>query len=271
MKRNALASAAVLALLSVTACSSGAGSATPNPTAPPTPSQLPTATATPSVAPSPISTATRTNPTTKAPPKRSAAPHTPRATPTDPAEISGAIGSVPEGFKLPDEDRAATDDASAFTTSIWRASCPDRLLTLASASKITGSRIKESVGPEHVVGNGLLVFADEAAADAFLAELTDKLSECDVQGPSEEGWRTLQTSAELDGFGDLGVQVRQWSEWDNEGTWTVAPGAGLQYLARKGAYVGLTYEGGEFQGDPADLPELVADAEARLAAILDQV
>lgn len=268
MKRSALASLAALAILSVTACS-GAQSASPSPSPAQTPSALPTSTITPSMSPAPADTGKKTTP--KPPPKRSAAPRTPRPSPASPAEIAGAIGQVPEGFKLPDEDVAATEEVSAFETTVWRASCPDRVLTLAAASGIQASRIKESVSPEHVVGNGLLVFADETAADAFLTELDTQLADCTMQGPPEEGWRTLQVAAALDGLGDDGLQIRQWSEWDSDGSWVEGPGAALQYLARKGRFIVLTYEGGEYQGDPAGLPELVADVEARISAMLAQV
>lgn len=268
MKRNALASAAVLVLLSVTACTPGGGTATPSPTPAVTPSATPTPTVTATLAPSPANTGGTTQP--KAPPKRTAAPHTPRATPTSPEEISGAIGQVPAGFKLPDEDRPGDDEVSAFTTTTWRAACPDRVLKLATASGISASRIKESIGPEHAVGNGLLVFADDTAADAFMDELVDGLNGCDVQGPNEDGWRTVQVVDDLT-RGDAGVQVRQWTEWDSGGTWVEAPGAALEHIVRKGNRVVLSYEGGEFLGDPAGLAELVADVGARIDAMLAQV
>lgn len=269
MKRSALATVAALAVLSVSACSGSPGTATPSPNAQASPSAMPTPTATATLAPSPASTGRTTQP--KTPPKRSAAPRTQQPTPTATGEISGAIGRVPDGFKLPDEDRGATDDLSPFETTVWRATCGEQVLTLAAASGITGSRIKESIGPEHAVGNGLLVFVDDAAAEAFLAELNDKLDDCPVQGPARDSWRTVQVTTDLDGFGDLGVQVRQWSEWDSEGTWVEGPGASLEYIARKGRFVALTYEGGEYQGDPVNQAELVADVEGRLTAILAQV
>ncbi|HHU39167.1 MAG TPA: hypothetical protein GXZ45_07815 [Propionibacterium sp.] len=272
MKRSALAAAAV-AVLTLTACGGDGGSAmaSPGPSTAASPTALPTSTVTPSIAPTPVSTGPTTTPKAPQAPKRTAAPRTPQATPQSEEEIPGDKGEVPAGFLLPEEDRPGDDETTAFTTTVWRASCPDRVLTLASASGITATRIKESVGPEHVVGNGLLVFADEAAAIAFLDELGTQLAGCAEEGPNEEGWRTRQASGELDGFGDAGVQVRQWSEWDAEGTWVEAPGSGLTYLARDGQRVVLTYEGGEFQGDPANLPDLVTDSEARLAVMLDQL
>lgn len=271
MKRSALASAAALAVLALSACTGGDGTATPspNPTPATIPTALPTPTATASVTPAPVSTGKTTTP--KAPPKRTAAPHTPRATPTDDSEIAGAMGTIPEGFVLPEEDRAADEETSAFTTTIWRAACPDKVLTLASASGITATNIKESVGPEHVIGNGLMVFADAAAAEAFVTELSTQLAACTAEGPNEDGWRTVQKSEELAGFGDGGVQVRQWTQWDSEGTWVEAPGSALQYLARSGQYVVLTYEAGEYQGDPATLSGVVTDAESRLDSMLAQL
>lgn len=268
MKRSVLA-ATTVAVLALSACGGDAGTATPSPNPVTTPTVLPTSTVTPSVAPSPASTGKTTTPK---PPKRSVAPRTPQAQPDSAGEISGSIGQVPEGFKLPDEDRPGDDEVSAFTTTVWRASCPDKVLTLASASGITASRIKESIGIEHVVGNGLLVFDDEAAASAFVSELTTQLAACAPQGPDEDGWRTVQYAGDLAGFGDAGVQVRQWTQWNSgDSGWVQAPGSALTYLARDGRFVALSYEGGEFVGDPADLPELVTDTGARIAAMLDQV
>lgn len=267
MKRSSLVSASVVAVLSLSACTGGAGSGTPSPT----PSAPPSA----SVSPTPTTTAggdrTTTPSSTPTAPRRTAAPHTPRATPESPAEIRGDLGQVPDGFSLPEEGRPADDETTAFTTTVWRASCHDRVLTLGSASGITATRVKESVGPEHVVGNGLLVFGDDAAAQAFLGELRTQLSTCTEAGPSEGGWRSLQATGDLTGFGHEGLQISQWTEWDSTGTWIEAPGSGLQYIARKGRFIALTYEGGEFLGDPADLPDLVTDAETRLTVMLDQL
>lgn len=271
MKRSALASAAAVAVLALAGCTGDAGSATPIPSPTPvtTPTPLPTPTATASVTPAPASTGKTTTP--KAPPRRTAAPHMPRATPADDSEIPGELGTIPDGFVLPEEDRAGDEENSAFTTTIWRAACPDRVLTLASASGITATSIKESVGPEHVIGNGLLVFADEAAAQAFVSELDTQLATCTAEGPNEDGWRTVQMHEGLTGFGEGGVQIRQWTEWDSEGTWVQAPGSALQYVARTGQYVVLTYEGGEYQGDPASVSGVVTDAESRLDAMLSQL
>ena len=65
--------------------------------------------------------------------------------------------------------------------------------------------------------------------------------------------------------------MRQWSEWDTGEGWVVAPGGSLQYLAREGRYVALTYEGGESLGDPAAPPDAVIDAETRITVMLDQL
>ena len=273
MKRSALA-ATTLAVLALTACTGQSGAATPSPTPVVTPTALPTSTATPSLTPQPVESGTTTTPSaapSATPPKRTAAPHTPRPTPTADNEIPGALGTLPEGFSLPEEDRPGDDEVSAFTTAVWRASCPDRVLTLASASGITATRVKESVGPEHVVGNGLLVFTDAAAAQAFMAELGTQLASCATEGPDTDSWRTVQATDPLADLGEEGLQVRQWSEWDTGEGWVVAPGGSLQYLAREGRYVALTYEGGEYLGDTADLPDVVIDAETRITVMLDQL
>ena len=88
---------------------------------------------------------------------------------------------------------------------------------------------------------------------------------------AEDGWRTRQGAGALTGFGDEGHQVRQWTEWNTGDSWIGAPGSALTYLAREGRFVALTFEAGEFQGDPADLPDLVTDSETRIAVMLDQL
>ena len=268
MKRTTLVSAAVISALALAGCTAQAGAGTPSPTPVTTPSAVPTSTVTPSASPVPASVGKTTRPT---PPPRSVAPRTVQPSPSSPGEISGAIGKLPDGFTLPDEDRPGDGEVTAFTTSTWRVSCPDRVLTLASASGIKASRIKESVGPGHVIGNGLLVFRDEAAATAFVTEVTNQLAACTPLGPDEEGWRTVQASESLTGLGDQAVTWRQWTEWNSGGSWVEAPGAGLHYVARKGPFVALTFEAGEYVGDPAALPELVNALGARIATMLGQV
>ena len=268
MKHSALASAAAVALLVLSGCSTTSGVA-PTVTPLPTASPLPTATATPSLKPSPAATGRTTQAT---PPPRQAAPEpTTQTAPAASSDIPGDLGTVPEGFKLPEEDRPGDGETTAFTTSVWRASCPDKVLTLASASGLTGTRVKESIGPEHAVTNGLLVFADEAAAQAFMTELSTALDACTPEGPAEDGWRTVQETRALTGIGEEALSTSSWSQWDDNGKWAEGPGAGLSYVARSGQYVVIAQEGGEYVGDPADLPDVVLDLETRTTAMLEQL
>lgn len=269
MKHAALVGAATAAVLVLSACTAGAGTATPSATPLPTASPLPTATATPSVKPSPARTGITTKPTP--PPRPATTTPTTQASPAAPTDIAGDLGTVPTGFKLPDEDRPGDGETSAFTTSVWRASCPDQVLTLAAASGITATRVKESIGPEHAVLNGLLVFADEAAAQAFMTELTTKLDACTPEGPDEDGWRTVQATKPIAGLGEDGLAISSWSEWNSGSGWLEGPGAGAEYIVRKANYVVLSQEGGEYVGDPTRLPDVVLDLESRITAMLEQL
>lgn len=271
MKRI-LAATATVAVLALSACTPDAVSGTPSPTPLPSSSPLPTATATPTIKPSPANTGLTTKPTVTPPPRKQTAKPTTQAIPEAPSDIPGDLGEVPAGFSLPDEDRPGDEETSAFTTTVWRASCPDRVLKLDAASGITASRVKESLGPEHAVVNGLFVFADEAAAQAFMDELGTKLRACAAEGPDEDGWRTVQATRELADLGDGGLDVGSWSEWDaGDDGYIVAPGAGLEYIVRSGAHVVIAQEGGEYAGDPGLLPDVVADLRARITTMLDQL
>ena len=269
MKHSALAAAAAAAVMALSACSSGTGAATPQVTPLPTSSALPTATATPSVKPSPAATGITTRPTP--PPRRTTTPPTTQATPLAPTDIPGDLGTVPEGFTLPEENRPGDGETSAFTTTVWRASCPDRVLTLASASGLTATRIKESIGPESAVAHGLLVFTDEAAAEAFMTELRTQLGACVAEGPAEDDWRTAQATRPVTGLGEEALSVSSWSQWNAGTEWVDGPGAGVEYIARQGPHVVLTEEGGEYVGDPTVLPEVVLGLETRITAMLEQL
>ncbi|MDO5534443.1 MAG: hypothetical protein Q4F65_07310 [Propionibacteriaceae bacterium] len=281
MKRTLLATVAAAAVLATTACTGDAGSGTPapapsasvQPSATPLPSAspLPTASATPTAQPSPANPGVTTQPTGTPPPRRSDATPTTQATPELPSDIPGDLGHVPDGFLLPDENRPATDETSAFATTVWRPSCPDRVLTLESTKGLSGTRIKESIGPEQATTNGLLVFDDEAAAQAFMTELGTQLRGCVTEGPDEDGWRNLQATRDVTDLADGGFSVGGWSQWNTDDGYVDAPGGGLELVVRKGAYVALAHEGGEYVGDPATLDELVTRVRAQITAILDQV
>ena len=266
MKTRTLLAAGVTAL-ALAGCTPGTG-ATP---APPPTQPTPTATPSPSVTPTPASSGTTSTPR-PTPRRTTTPPTTPRATPTGAHELPGALGQVPAGFKLPDEDRAGTDEVSAYTTTIWRATCPDTsTVALPAASRLAASRIKESLGPEHVDGNGLLVFPDAASATTFLAQLRTGLGACVSPGPAQDGFRQQQAVGPFPGIGDEALAIRMWGQGESDGTWRDTPDAGAQHIARKGRFVALTWQGGEYVGDQASNTELVDEAKRRLTEILRQV
>lgn len=267
MKARTLLASGVTAL-ALAGCTPGAG-ATPAP--PPPQTTQPSATVTPSVTPTPASSGTTSTPR-PTPRRTTTPPATPRATPTAANELPGALGQVPAGFKLPEEDRAGTDEVTAYATTIWRATCPDTsTVALPGASKLSATRIKESLGPEHVDGNGLLVFPDAASATTFLAQLRAGLERCTTPGPVQDGFRQQQAVGPLNGLGDEGLVIRMWGQGEIDGAWRDTPDAGAQHLARKGRFVALTWQGGEYVGDQASNTELNDLARGRITEILRQV
>ncbi|QIK72024.1 hypothetical protein G7070_06775 [Propioniciclava coleopterorum] len=268
MKRIILAGVATLAL---TGCATSGPIATPSVPAPsPTPtvtaSSTPARTATPSSTPK-KTTAKPTNSVPTRTPTRTLPPET-----TD-GVIAGAIGQVPQGFTLPDEGRAATGETTAFETTPWRVACLDEVGIAAPAlDKLTATRIKASSGPEHVEGNGLLVFADDASAKAFMDQAAAAYAQCPAQGRTDDGgFRPSQKVDAVAGLGEQSIRIGSWWEYSDNGTWVQSPGADLTNLARKGRFVTLTYEGDESTGDPSANPDLTQRAEARIRQMLDQV
>ena len=271
MKRLLWAGVAVVAL---TGCASSGPIATPSvpapsptPTATATPTPTASKTATPSATPAKSSAAKPATPIPSRAPAKTLPPET-----TD-GVIAGAIGQVPAGFTLPDEGRAATGETTAFETTPWRVSCLDEVgIAAPGLDKLTATRIKASSGPEHVEGNGLLVFSDEAAAKAFLDQATAAYATCPAQGNTDEGgFRPSQKSEALAGLGVQSVRIGSWWEYGDQGTWIVSPGADLTYLARKGKFIALTYEGDESSGDPTANADLTGRAQARVQQMLEQV
>jgi hypothetical protein len=247
-------------------CAASGPIATPSVPAP-TPT---TPLATPTTA-RPTATAKPTATTSKAIPSRTPATKT-LAPETTEGVIAGAIGQVPNGFTLPDEQRAASDETTAFETTPWRLACVnDTGITASALDKLTATRIKASSGPEHVEGNGLLVFSDAAAAQSFLDQATAGYAACPAQAPADNGFRASQRSESVASLGEQAVRVGSWWDYDSNGTWIPAPGADLTYLARKGRFVALTYEGEESVGDPLANTELSTRAQARIQQILGQV
>lgn len=274
MKRLILAGVAIVAL---TGCANSGPIATPSV---PAPSPTPTATAT--VTPT-ASTASASAGTTARPSKSNSAKPTapiPSRTPaktlppaTTEGVIAGAIGQVPAGFTLPDEGRQATGETTAFDTTPWRVACLDEVgITAPGLDKLTATRIKASSGPEHVEGNGLLVFRDEASAEAFLDQATAAYRKCPAQGSTDDGgFRPSQQSGAVPELGVQNVRIGSWWEYNDHGTWIVSPGADLTYLARKGKFIALTYEGDESSGDPTANLDLTKRAQQRIQQMLAQV
>lgn len=272
MKRIVLVGIAALAL---TGCATSGPIATPSVPAP-TPSPTPTASATPTAkAPTPSAATTATSKKPKATPSVPVPTRTPVRTlapDTTQGVIAGAVGQVPQEFTLPDEQRAATDESTAFETTSWRVACfDDQGIDAPALDKLTATRIKASSGPEHVEGNGLLVFADDASAKAFLDQTAAAYASCAPHGAVNGGFRPSQASDAVADLGEQTVRVGSWWEYDNAGSWVESPGADITYLTRKGKYVALTYEGDESIGDPRASDHLTARAADRIKAMLAQV
>lgn len=270
MRRRVLAAGTLLALVG---CTQTAPQGTPAPTptvVSPTPTVLPSSTVTPRATATPAASGTTTTPSAR--PRATTPPATPRATPTSDHEVPGEFGTLPSGFALPDEDREATAEVSGFVPTIWRATCVDgTVVPLSSVAGLAASRVKESTAPEYVEGHGLLVFADAAGAQAFMRELRRGLDACATEGPVEGGYRPHQRVSGLEGHGDGGLAIHDWTQHDLDGTWVDAPGGGLQYVARQGKHVALSYEAGEYVGDPGAIDEVTVGLGNHIDAILGQV
>ncbi len=262
MKRIVLVAVTAVALSGCAASGPIATPSVPVPT-PTTPSATPT-TARPSATAK--HTATSKPVPSRTPPAKTLAPESTEGV------IAGAIGQVPAGFSLPDEQRPAADETTAFETTPWRLACVnDAGITTTALDKLTATRIKASSGPEHVEGNGLLVFADASAAQSFLDQATAGYAACPAQAPVDNGFRPSQRSQAVPSLGEQAVQVGSWWEYQSKDAWLPAPGADLTYLARKGRFVALTYEGDESVGDPTSNADLNSRAQARIQQILAQV
>lgn len=265
MARTAATALAALTLVAVAGCTA-APRATPAPSAPTASQPTTSVTVTPTPTARPAASGTTSTPS---PSGRSTPRQTPRARPTSASELPGTLGTLSPGFKLPEEDRAATDETTAFRPAAWVASCVDgSTVRLSSVTGVTATRLRESEGPEHVEGRGLVQFSDEAAARSFMDELRTGYAGCPTDGEEQEGYRPHQEISPVDGLADGGLAVRVWTRRAGAGD---APGSTLEYVVRKGRHVALVWNAGEYLGDPVNQRELVEASRADVRAILDQI
>lgn len=263
---RSVATLAALTLMAVAGCTTQPPQATPGAQTPAPTGAPASSSVTPAPTSRPATSGVTSTPTSST---RGSAKDTPRAQPTSASELPGTLGELPSGFTLPDEDQPAEGDNTPYQPVAWAAACADAsLLSLSSVSQVTATRIRESQGPEHVQGRGLVQFRDEDAARAFVDEVNRGLSACPADGDEQEGMRTHQELSPVEGVGDQGIAVRLWTRKTDGAD---APGASLQYIVRKGRHVALVWTGGEYLGDPVKLRELVTASRDDVEAILTQV
>lgn len=171
------------------------------------------------------------------------------------SEIPGDKGTLPAGVALPHEGKPAAADEGAWESVPWTLRCTD--LTPVTVNLPAAARIRAQEIPEGTNGEGVLAFANEADAAAFMGRLRDGYAACPGTGaPLEGGYRDRMASGtETPRAGAEAFSVRIWAEQSEGGSWRDAPGASYDLVVREGSFVALARVGGEFLGDPAGSPE----------------
>lgn len=171
------------------------------------------------------------------------------------------VGTWPARWILPDEDRPAKDETTAYLPQDTEIMCSGGKVEL-SLIGLERSRVRALTGPEFYDGMGLLQFADEAAAQAFMDELATKAAECPDPNQENTEWRGRHAVSSTPGLGDEALVVRLWNESKDEaGVWQDSIGGGLQLFVREGRSVAFVATGGESLGDPI---EEVTRADSRV-------
>lgn len=233
-----------LAVILLAGCTGG-NTATPAPTTPQptvTASPTPTATATP--------TTVRPSPTATGP---AIGRLTPIPAPQGGNEFPADKGTLPAGFALPHEGRPVADDEGEWLPADWYTSCLDTPVVIKAHELLTATRIRQQLIPEGANGEGVLAFANDADATAFMEQLRAGYAACADADEPVEGFRTRMASgAETPPVGTEAFSIRTWTEYSSDGqSWTEAPGGSYDLVARQGRFVALAYTGGEYVGDPA--------------------
>lgn len=205
-------------------------SATSTPSASTTPSTQPSPSATPSVGP-----ATATTPASA-------------GGWTDTTRWPGAFGDLGD-FRLLHDGVPATAMETAWEPSDELVLACDAPQTFPSLSAVTAGRQIGSTGPESYLAEGVLVFATEDDARAFLRELAAATASCAVTS-TDPDYQTRTASAAPDGVGDEALVWSTWTERTVDGVTGATPGGSATLYVRSGRAVTMASASGEFVGDP---------------------
>ena len=258
MKRTSIGTGLILSLATAISLS---GCATP-----------PASPAAPGVPATPATTTAPAAPAEPAASRPSGSPHVGPSTADIPADHGTALAE----FRLPREDEPLPEEYSAWESAKHRLTClggdgfgPWALEGL-EASRIRSQDVVEGFNQE-----GVLLFATEQGAEAFMAEARSAFGRCATVGSPSGNQGTpddpiIERSKFAFGMQDApGVDAfteRYWTERQFEGRWVEAPGGDVTLWARKGRHVAFAGTGGEYVGDPL---HGIAEGTPTYAAVVD--
>lgn len=238
-------------------------------TAPTTPA-APAAPATPAATTAPATPASTAAPTTPAAPTTAPAGPTASAssapTPLQDAEVMilpSDKGTAFADVKLPREaDTFRHEEEGPWEPQAFPLACVDGVgIQPPTLTKLTDARLRGRAIPEGSDIDGLVQFTDEAAAKAFMAEITTLYAKCAPIGPQSHNQgtaedpvyeRSLIATGRQDTPGVEALSVRTWTERKLDDKWVEAPGGDVTLFARDGRYVAVASSGGEYVGDVTD-------------------
>lgn len=241
----------------------------PTPSASPTVSDSPTPTPPPTAAPTPSGTpsapgtiAPRRTPsgaaTTTAPRPTGSGTARPSASGTAPAARWGKTIEAPGRFGDLGTFRLAGDAAPGRAASGWTAQdstilycSPTGRVTLSAMADVVAGRNLVSAEGESTRGQGVLLFATEASARSFLAQVRAGVEACGKQQPSagaEGDGRQVMSVSTPSGLGQQALVTGGHAQMYVGGAWTDAPGGDATLWVRQGRAVTYALEGGEFLG-----------------------
>lgn len=214
--------------------------------------------------------------TTPAAATTSAAPTSPTTTPAGPTASATSTrrplqdaevmilpsdkGTAFADVKLPREaEKTRHEEEGPWEPMAFPLACVDGVgIQPATLTQLTDARVRGRAIPEGLDIDGLVRFADEAAAKAFMAEITASYGACAPIGPESRNQgtaedplheRSLIATGRQDAPGVEALSVRTWTERKIDDKWLEAPGGTVTLFARDGRHVAVASSSGEYVGD----------------------
>lgn len=180
------------------------------------------------------------------------------STPDIPADHGTALASV----QLPREDAGPTAEQGAWTPTPFRLTCTEGGdgFELWALDKLEASRLRQRIIGEGAEHDGLLQFATQAEASAFMEEASAAYGQCwttgiesDNQGTASDPVfeRSRRAFSSVSGLGEEAFTTRAWTERKTGDGWREAPGGSVTLWARQGNQVAFSSSSGEYVGDAA--------------------